>query len=148
VVSGLGQAIVVGIAGDATFPSTDGAYDPNYNGDFSDVFVARILIERDPAGAEEPAPVASTAFSVRPNPIQETGRITYTLASAGRSTVDVVDVAGRVVRRFRGGDREAGTYSVLWDGRDETGELLPAGRYFARIRADGAVRILPIAIVR
>jgi hypothetical protein len=148
VVSGLGQAIVVGIAGDATFPSTDGAYDPNYNGDFSDVFVARLLIERDPAGAEEPAPVASTAFSVRPNPIQETGRITYTLASAGRSTVDVVDVAGRVVRRFRGGDREAGAHSVLWDGRDETGELLPAGRYFARIRADGAVRILPIAIVR
>ncbi len=148
VVSGLGQAIVAGIAGDATFPSTDGAYDPDYNGDFSDVFVAKLLIERDPAGAEEPAPVASTTISVRPNPIQGAGRITYTLATAGRSAVDVVDVAGRIVRRLRAGDLEAGTHSILWDGRDEAGRLLPAGRYFARIRGDGAVRILPIAIVR
>ncbi len=147
-VGGRGQAIVAGIAGDASFPATGGSYDPHYNGDISDVFVAKLLIERDPAGAEEPTPVASTAISVLPNPIRGAGRITYTLTTGGRSAADVVDVAGRVVRHLYEGDREAGAYSVPWDGRDEAGRLLPAGRYFARIRGDGAVRIVPIAIVR
>jgi flagellar hook assembly protein FlgD len=62
--------------------------------------------------------------------------------------VEIIDTAGRIVRRLAGGDRRAGAHSIPWDGRDDAGRLLPAGRYFARIRGDGVARIGPVTIVR
>ena len=46
------------------------------------------------------------------------------------------------------GVREAGSHSVLWDGRDESGEPLPSGVYLYRLRAGEVVQARKIILLR
>jgi hypothetical protein len=69
----------------------------------------------------------------RPNPFLEGTRIAFNLPGAGRSTVRVYDVAGRLVRNVDDSVREAGSQEVTWDGRNESGRLVASGVYFVRL---------------
>jgi flagellar hook assembly protein FlgD len=79
----------------------------------------------------------ATAIEARPNPAPGACRFHCTLAMAGPVTIDVFDAGGRRVRRLRGGERPAGAWEVPWDGRDDGGELLPRGIYFAQVTGAG-----------
>jgi len=47
----------------------------------------------------------------------------------------VFDAAGRLVRVLENGERPAGDYSVVWDGRDSWGSRVDAGVYYCRLTA-------------
>ncbi|HTN54284.1 MAG TPA: flagellar hook capping FlgD N-terminal domain-containing protein [Anaeromyxobacter sp.] len=52
----------------------------------------------------------------------------------------LADSTGRVVRSLPLGARDAGTFSVTWDGLDDNGQPLPSGNYFLTVagtRKDG-----------
>ncbi|HHF3409968.1 TPA: flagellar hook assembly protein FlgD [Vibrio alginolyticus] len=51
--------------------------------------------------------------------------------------VRVEDEAGQLVRTFEVGAKPAGDTRVLWDGKDESGNQLPAGKY--KVKASGLV---------
>ncbi|EJL7848036.1 flagellar hook assembly protein FlgD [Vibrio parahaemolyticus] len=51
--------------------------------------------------------------------------------------VRVEDEAGQLVRTFEVGAKPAGDTRVLWDGNDESGNPLPAGKY--KVKASGLV---------
>ncbi|ULF86408.1 flagellar hook assembly protein FlgD [Vibrio alginolyticus] len=51
--------------------------------------------------------------------------------------VRVEDEAGQLVRTFEVGAKPAGDTRVLWDGKDESGTPLPAGKY--KVKASGLV---------
>jgi flagellar hook assembly protein FlgD len=73
-----------------------------------------------------------------PNP--SAGSVTIRLGAfpAPASTVDVLDVSGRLIRRLA--DRADGTLetAVVWDGRDDLGRETPNGVYLVRAcTADG-----------
>jgi len=76
-----------------------------------------------------------------PNPFNPVTRITYSVKDAGRVTIEVYNVAGKVVRTLLDTDVEAGaTGHVDWDGRARSGELCACGVYFYRIAAPGFTR--------
>ncbi len=55
------------------------------------------------------------------------------------SAVRIQNEAGQVVRTLQSGQRAAGTYSDVWDGRTDAGALVPDGPYFYLVEAaDGA----------
>lgn len=74
-----------------------------------------------------------------PNPSHGEVVIRYRLAQFSPVIVDVLDAAGRFVRRVDNESTTAGEHSVAWDGRDAEGRALPAGIYFARIRSRGGM---------
>jgi hypothetical protein len=54
----------------------------------------------------------------------------YALKEAGRVSVVICDAKGRLVRELRQGvERPAGKNEEGWDGKDEQGQVLPAGQY-------------------
>ena len=58
----------------------------------------------------------------------------------GIVTVEVRDLSGALIRTVvpnmaDNGERDAGTYQVDWDGRDEGGAIVPDGEYIIRITA-------------
>lgn len=59
-------------------------------------------------------------------------------APAASVTVTITDEAGNTVRTLRLGAAAAGSLDVAWDGRDESGRILPPGSYGARIAAADA----------
>ncbi len=60
------------------------------------------------------------------------------LAASGTVTALVQDGNGQIVRTFALGAREAGTFDLGWDGRDDRGRALPAGHYTVKVSALGA----------
>lgn len=73
-----------------------------------------------------------------PNPFNPSTTIGFQLYRASSVDLIVYDVAGRTVRHLLAGQgTPAGTHSVVFDGRDDSGRPLSSGVYFYRIVAAG-----------
>ena len=73
-----------------------------------------------------------------PNPFNPVTRIAYSVKESGPVTIEVYNVAGRVVRTLLDVEVEAGASGyVVWDGTDGGGERCASGVYFYRIAAPG-----------
>lgn len=53
---------------------------------------------------------------------------------AGETRLEIFDASGRVVRRFEPERWSSGAHRLSWDGRDDRGVAVTAGRYFGRFR--------------
>lgn len=88
------------------------------------------------------------AATVVPNPSRGACTIRWSNASGGVVRVEVVDAAGRSVRRFASGWRPAGEQSLAWDGRDDAGAAAAPGVYFARVASGRDVQSVRVALAR
>jgi len=77
-------------------------------------------------------------FGPRGNPTHRTAAVTLVLRQpVNAATLEVFDVAGRRVRGIYSGPMSAGTHTVPWDGRRESGAQAHTGVFFVRARLDG-----------
>lgn len=68
--------------------------------------------------------------------VEDATAVSFTLRSASRVDINIRDEHGHHVRRLTGGQvLAAGTHRVMWDGRDDEGDVLPPGRYLTRVSA-------------
>jgi len=71
-----------------------------------------------------------------PNPFNPITTIRYAVPTGGGDvTLEVIDVAGRVVRRLVDDYRGEGEHGATWNGRDEQGREVASGVYFYRLTA-------------
>ncbi|MEO0077382.1 MAG: M14 family zinc carboxypeptidase [candidate division WOR-3 bacterium] len=87
------------------------------------------------AAGPEPAFV-TRLIQVGPNPAHGRAAVRYQLGRPGAVRLEVIDAAGKLVRRLESGTKEPGDYSAVWDGRDEQGRRVAAGVYYCRLSAD------------
>ena len=69
------------------------------------------------------------------NPINSETVIEYELPQSGEIQLMIYDVTGQRVARLASGLRQAGTYALRWDGRDDAGRRLASGVYLYRLEA-------------
>ncbi|MCA9726256.1 MAG: hypothetical protein KC729_01130 [Candidatus Eisenbacteria bacterium] len=87
-----------------------------------------------------------TAF---PNPSRGNTLVRLFLDRDASVEVSLFDARGRRVRELASSaPRRAGLSEWTWDGRDERGHVVPAGRYWARARVEGRTARLPLLLVR
>ncbi|MBM3320056.1 MAG: T9SS type A sorting domain-containing protein [Candidatus Eisenbacteria bacterium] len=79
----------------------------------------------------ESGPLPRRAFGVfvSPNPANGRAVLWYSLPGNASSTIEVFDLAGRLVRALAAPGAEG---SILWDGKDGAGRDVAAGVYFVR----------------
>ncbi len=68
-----------------------------------------------------------------PNPFNPDTRMSYSLPEAGHVRLTVFNILGQNVRQLIDDYAEAGTYEVIWDGRDNLGDQVASGVYFYRM---------------
>ncbi|MCK4413293.1 MAG: hypothetical protein KAY32_07105 [Candidatus Eisenbacteria sp.] len=87
-------------------------------------------------------------LSVTPNPCLGSPEILFDALSAGRVTLDVLDVTGRYVGGSVLGSFGPGKHRVAWDSSDIEGMGIESGLYFLRLRGvageSRAVRVLRV----
>lgn len=71
----------------------------------------------------------------------------FELAREGAVDAQVLDLAGRVVRKLGSGRFTLGPHTLVWDGRDAEGRKVAPGVYFARVGLVGAVATKRIVCV-
>lgn len=95
---------------------------------------------------EQTTPVAPQSLTLAqncPNPCTTSSMITFTLPRDETIALDLIDVLGHTVQRVYAGSESAGEHLAMIDTRS-----LPAGVYYCRLAAAGAVRTIPIAVAR
>lgn len=95
-----------------------------------------------------PRPLALRFGAPRPNPARQGSLLTFTLPSAGRVDLAILDVTGRVVSQLISERRDAGEHQVQWRGADPTGRPVPAGVYYARLEWNGEKRLQRVVRLR
>lgn len=70
-----------------------------------------------------------------PNPFNPSTHIDFQLKKQSNVEIRIFNTIGQLVRVLINATRPAGDYSLVWDGTDDAGNLLPSGPYFYHIRA-------------
>jgi hypothetical protein len=101
----------------------------------------------------ERSPVTGTRVDRLFSPVCECARdaavISFVLRKRSEVTVDVLDSSGESVRTLvRDRDEPRGRVSYVWDGRDESGRIVPEARYRPRVQLEehGRTIVLPTPI--
>jgi glucose/arabinose dehydrogenase len=87
-------------------------------------------------------------LAVHPNPARGGMQVPFELVRSGAVTLRIYDVAGHEVATLVDATLEEGRHVVSWDGRDDRGIRLPAGRFFARLSSPSGVLTRSITLVR
>jgi len=84
-------------------------------------------------------PDIPTSFDLAPNvpnPFNPVTTLSFAVpAPGGNVEIAVFDVTGRQTTLLASGHRDAGRYTVVWDGCDDSGRRVASGVYFARMVA-------------
>lgn len=89
--------------------------------------------------SEQPR-TGSTSFSLAgnyPNPFNPETTIEYHLSTTGFVRFEIFNSLGQIQRTLVEQNQVAGTYQVVWDGKNSFGETQTSGIYFYRITANG-----------
>jgi hypothetical protein len=101
-----------------------------------------------PVAAPDVAGDAGGLVRASPNPFRESTQIFLPARFGSALQVEVLDTAGRRVRRLVPGNAGGDGARVAWDGRDEDGRAVPAGVYFVKVRSPEAESTAKVLRVR
>ena len=68
-----------------------------------------------------------------PNPFNPSTTITFSLPSNGFTSLIIYNLMGQKIRNLLMETKQAGTHSIIWDGKDEKGIPISSGIYFSKL---------------
>ena len=84
-----------------------------------------------------------------PNPFNSATQINYQLPANAKIALKIYDIRGREMRTLVRGNKSAGYYSVIWDGKDNHGNAVSSGVYFYRLELNnGFAQIRKLLLIR
>jgi len=101
------------------------------------------LVAAEPVAA---VPATLAIESTAPNPSQGPGSVTFTIPRPSPVTLRLYDSRGRLVRSVWNGAVPPGRYTIPWDGRDQSGRMVPPGAYLYRLDAGGVAATRKIVV--
>jgi len=111
--------------GNVTYDSTDSECEP-------DSSLSKRVVRSE-------KPVLPSVYSLGPavpNPFNSTVQISFQIPRKSDIKLEVFDILGRLVQTILSTEIEAGTYTAIWDGKDDDGKNLPSGVYLYRLRCE------------
>ncbi len=170
-----GVDISLSLDGGATFPiaiatneGNDGAYD--WSVEDSASTTARIRVRAIDANFQTAFDASSGDFTITvaptgldgfggiparltigpnvPDPFSASTSVRFGIPNATRGELAVYGLGGQVVRRLASGSMPAGRWERVWDGKDDSGRQMPAGRYLLRLSTPEATVTHRLTLVR
>lgn len=100
------------------------------------------------SGADGHPPLALALSAARPNPSSGAVSWSLDLPRAGRVTLRIYDLMGRVVAEDSGREYAAGRWPLQWNGLNATGQPVSPGMFLARVSAGGQVFVRRFVVLR
>ena len=83
-----------------------------------------------------------------PNPFNAVTAIRFDLPEAGEAELTIYNLSGQRIRTLVDGPRDAGRYSVVWDGRDAEGREVASGIYLVRMAVNDFVQCRKMVVIK
>ena len=96
----------------------------------------------------EPTVIATRLLQNHPNPFTPSTEIEFIMPQAGRASVEVFDIQGRLVTTLFNGTADIASNIVEWDGTDDDGNRLGSGIYFYRLTTVAGVETRKMVLLR
>ncbi|MDD3051500.1 MAG: FlgD immunoglobulin-like domain containing protein [Candidatus Cloacimonetes bacterium] len=115
-----------------------------------------VFFENEDGGQTPPAvPTETELLNSCPNPFgfSNTERntstsIKFNIAKEGMVQLDVFNLKGKIVKTLVNDVKQPGSYSIPWDGYNNSGERCASGVYFYRLRTDGYSKINKLMLLK
>lgn len=83
-----------------------------------------------------------------PNPFNASTTISYLLPVTGEVSLTVYNLLGQTVRTLIQGRQSAGSYSIVWDGKNQNGSSVSSGIYFYRLRTENLSQVRKMVFLK
>lgn len=83
-----------------------------------------------------------------PNPFNPETKINYHLSEKTDVKLSVFNIMGRIVRELVRDAQPAGSYQILWNGKDDSGILVSSGTYFLVLRTTNDLRVQKVLLLK
>lgn len=83
-----------------------------------------------------------------PNPFNPSTSIKFDVKDKGVVTLNVYSITGQLIRTLVNGVKDAGCYTVIWDGKNNRGTSVASGIYFYKMETKGFSETKKIVMVR
>ncbi|MBN1154639.1 T9SS type A sorting domain-containing protein [candidate division KSB1 bacterium] len=83
-----------------------------------------------------------------PNPFNPSTLINFDLKSQGDIQLSIYNVKGELVRNLAKGVYRAGSYSVIWDGCDSKGDIMPSGIYIYMLHTGNRLESRKMTLIK
>ena len=96
----------------------------------------------------EAKPKQFALFQNYPNPFNPETMIRFQIPQADHVTVKIFNTLGAEIRKVVNEQYQAGDYSIIWDGRDNSGKAVSSGTYIYQIQAGQFVDVKRMVLIR
>ncbi len=90
----------------------------------------------------------SILFQNYPNPFRQETVIEYLLLEATHVQLEVYNIGGQRVRSLASSQKDAGSYKINWDGRNDSDNIVASGVYLLILKTDDSVKKLRTVFLR
>lgn len=116
-----------------------------------EVIIADVIQPLAVTSVEKAPDIQPETFAIQqnyPNPFNPQTTIDYSVQLEGEVELRIYNVFGKEVRTLVRRNQQKGTYSVVWDGKDELGQQVASGTYFYRIKAANNQSVRKMLLLR
>lgn len=113
---------------------------PNPNGSMPDMGAYENELGEPQAGISN-GEISGVDFQLSnyPNPFNPSTTISFMLCENSEVTINVYNIKGRKIRKLADSEFSTGTHSIVWNGDDNSGEIVSSGIYYYQLRVNGKV---------
>jgi hypothetical protein len=80
------------------------------------------------------SPETFCLFQNYPNPFNSSTTISYQIAAPAKVNLEIYNLSGQRMRSIENTKQQAGFHSIVWNGRDDSGNLVCTGIYFYQLK--------------
>lgn len=137
---------------EVTVPQADSKYETGhwtvYLNSAQQNYFAGSIDASGTTGAPASSVFGRNEVRVKPNPSRAGVIIEYSAATTGSCSLDILDAAGRSVRRLTASVTRNGRQQVIWDGSDSGGRRTTPGVYFVWVQTPTTQRFARFVLER
>ncbi len=89
-----------------------------------------------------------SALTAYPNPFNPDVSISFSLAKSEAAKVEIFNLRGQKVNTLADGRLASGKHVLIWNGKDERGNSVASGIYFARIKTKSQTRAIKMMLMK
>ncbi len=83
-----------------------------------------------------------------PNPFNPSTTIEFTIPVSNNVKIEIFNIAEQKVRTVLNEQKIAGTHRVVWNGKNEFGQMVSTGMYFVRMNSSHFVNTKKIVLIK
>ncbi|MFQ5638192.1 MAG: chitobiase/beta-hexosaminidase C-terminal domain-containing protein, partial [bacterium] len=114
----------------------------------SDVMSGKYVIDKPTSVQDAPIPEKFVLYQNYPNPFNPETRISFDLPETQHVEITIFNATGQRIKTIANRRHEAGTYSIVWNARDNLGNPVGSGIYFYRIKTVKFIQTKKMALLR